>query len=75
MRELTIISEPHPRPEWREAVVRGVDNHNVAATELPDYYPVGFVIRGNRGEVLGGLLGDTIRRSAQNSNVCGLMEF
>ena len=58
MSELTIISEPYPRPEWRETVVRGVDQHNVAATGLPDYYPVGFVIRGNRGEVLGGLLGD-----------------
>ncbi|MGO9607559.1 MAG: GNAT family N-acetyltransferase [Candidatus Binataceae bacterium] len=57
MRELTIISEPYPRPEWRETVVRGVDQHNVAATGLPDYYPVGFVIRGSRGEVLGGLLG------------------
>ena len=58
MSELTIISEPYPQPEWRETVVRGVDQHNVAATGLPDYYPVGFVIRGNRGEVLGGLLGD-----------------
>jgi GNAT superfamily N-acetyltransferase len=58
MSELTIVSEPYPRPEWRETVVRGVDQHNVAATGLPDYYPVGFVIRGNRGEVVGGLLGD-----------------
>jgi len=58
MSELTIISEPYPRPEWRETVVRGVDQHNIAATGLPDYYPVGLVIRGNRGEVLGGLLGD-----------------
>jgi hypothetical protein len=38
--------------------VRGVDQHNVAVTGLSDYYPVGFVIRGGRGEVLGGLLGD-----------------
>ena len=58
MSELTIIAEPYPRPEWRETVVRGVDQHNVAVTGLPDYYPVGFVIRGSRGEVLGGLLGD-----------------
>lgn len=58
MRELTIISETYPSAAWRETVVRGVDQHNVAMTGLADYYPVGFVMRGARGEVLGGLLGD-----------------
>jgi GNAT superfamily N-acetyltransferase len=58
VRELTIICEPYPSAFWRETVVRGVDQHNVASTGLADYYPVGFVIRGARGEVLGGLLGD-----------------
>jgi GNAT superfamily N-acetyltransferase len=58
VRELVIISEPYPSAAWRETVVRGVDNHNIAMTGLPDYYPVGFVMRGARGEVLGGLLGD-----------------
>ena len=52
MRELTIISEPYPSAAWRETVVRGVDQHNVAITGLADYYPVGFVMRGARGDDL-----------------------
>ncbi len=58
MGELVIISEPYPSAAWKETVVRGVDNHNIAMTGLADYYPVGFVMRGACGEVLGGLLGD-----------------
>ncbi len=58
MRELKIICEPYPPAAWREAVVRGVDQHNVAVTGLADYYPVGFFIRSAAGEVIGGLLGD-----------------
>ena len=56
--ELTIICEPYPNGACRETVVHGVDQHNVASTGLAAYYPVGFVMRGARGEVLGGLLGD-----------------
>lgn len=40
----------------RRFIVDGVDNYNIAATGLPDYYPVNFVLRGERGDVLGGLL-------------------
>jgi GNAT superfamily N-acetyltransferase len=37
--------------------VNGVDNYNIAATSFPDYFPVNFVLRGERGDVLGGVLG------------------
>ncbi len=40
----------------RRFIVDGVDNYNIAATGLPDYYPVNFALRGERGDVLGGLL-------------------
>jgi len=58
MREVHIVSEPHPPRAWIETVERGVDNHNIAVTGLADYYPVGFFVRGHSGEILGGLLGD-----------------
>ncbi len=58
MRDLLIISEPSPPAAWSQTVIRGVDQHNVAVTGLPDYYPVRFFIKGRGGEILGGLLGD-----------------
>jgi GNAT superfamily N-acetyltransferase len=58
MRELKIIAESYPPPAWNETVIRGVDQHNVAVTGLSDYYPVGFLVKGRGGEILGGLLGD-----------------
>jgi len=58
MREVHIIAEPFPPKAWIETVERGVDNHNIAVTGLADYYPVGLFVKGDRGEILGGLLGD-----------------
>lgn len=58
MRDLQIISEAYPPAAWSETVIRGVDQHNIAVTGLPDYYPVRFFIKGRGGEILGGLLGD-----------------
>ena len=58
MRDLRIIAESYPPRAWSETVVRGVDQHNIAVTGLPDYYPVGFFVKGRGGEVIGGLLGD-----------------
>lgn len=44
--------------EWvRQFIVNGVDSYNIAATRLPDYFPVNFVLRGERGDLLGGVLG------------------
>ena len=45
MSALTLIAEPYPSAAWKETVVRGVDQHNVAVTGLSDYYPVGFSTR------------------------------
>ena len=58
MRAVHIVMEPYPPKAWTETVIRGVDQHNVAVTGLSDYYPVGYFVKGHRGEILGGLLGD-----------------
>jgi GNAT superfamily N-acetyltransferase len=58
MKESKILMEPYPPRAWSETVIRGVDQHNVAVTGLPDYYPVGFFVKETGGEILGGLLGD-----------------
>jgi len=41
----------------RQFVVNGVDNYNIASTGVSGYFPVNFVLRGERGDVLGGVLG------------------
>ena len=53
-----IVMELDPPRPWTETVERGVDEHNVAATGLPQYYPVGFFIKDPGSAVRGGLLGD-----------------
>ncbi len=58
MRDLMLTTAAYPPRSWSETVIRGVDQHNVAATGLSDYYPVGFLVKNLGGEVLGGLLGD-----------------
>jgi GNAT superfamily N-acetyltransferase len=49
--------EPFVDEGTRRIIVNGVDNHNIAATSLLDYFPVNFVLRDERGDVLGGVLG------------------
>jgi len=49
--------EPFIDEGTRQFIVNGIDNHNIAATGLLDYVPVNFVLRGERGDLLGGLLG------------------
>ena len=58
MSKPVIIAEPYPPPAWSETVVRGIDQHNVAVTGLPDYYPVGCFIYGASREIMAGLLAD-----------------
>lgn len=55
---LRIIFDPDPSAAARDTVERGVDQHNVAATNQPDYYPLAFLLKDEAHEVLGGLLGD-----------------
>ena len=49
--------EPFIGEAERAFIVEGVDYHNIAATGLHDWCPVNFVLRGERRDVLGGLLG------------------
>ena len=57
--KLHIAFDPDPSPAARATVERGVDQHNVGITNLPDYYPLAFLLRDAAGEVLGGVLGRT----------------
>jgi len=49
--------EPFINESARQFIVDGVDNFNIAATSLPDDFPVNFVLRGAGGDMLGGVLG------------------
>ena len=49
--------EPFIDDGARQFIVNGVDYHNIAVTGLPDYFPVNFTLRGARGDLLGGVLG------------------
>jgi ribosomal protein S18 acetylase RimI-like enzyme len=57
METVRIEFEPFLGEEARQFIMGGVDNYNIAATGLSGYFPVNFVLRGERGDVLGGLLG------------------
>ena len=57
METARIEFEPFIDEGARQFIVNGVDNYNIAATSLPDYFPVNFVLRGERGDMLGGVLG------------------
>ena len=54
---LNLVVEPDPPKAWIETVQRGLNFHNIAATGLVSFYPVGVVAK--RGEaVAGGLFGN-----------------
>jgi GNAT superfamily N-acetyltransferase len=57
MEELSVDFEPFVDDEVRKFIDDGIDNHNIAVTGLPAYFPTNFVLRSERGDVLGGLLG------------------
>jgi GNAT superfamily N-acetyltransferase len=42
----------------RQFIVNGLAYHNIALTGFRDWFPVNFVLRGERGDVLGGLLAE-----------------
>ena len=50
--------EPFIHEGARQFIVNGVDYYNISATGLPNYFPVNFVLRGECGDVLGGVLGE-----------------
>jgi len=57
METTRIEFEPFIDEGVRQFIVDGIDYYNIAATGLPNYFPVNFVLRGEYGDVLGGLLG------------------
>ncbi len=57
MSELRVDFEPFIDGETRQFINDGVNNHNIAVTGIPGYFPANFVLRSERGDVLGGLLG------------------
>jgi GNAT superfamily N-acetyltransferase len=58
MNNLTIVFEPYAAAEMRKIVQTIVNHHNIAITGRVEWYPVAFFLKDERGEVLGGLLGN-----------------
>ena len=57
METLRVELEPFIDERVRQFIVNGIDYYSIAATGLPNYLPINFVLRADRGDVLGGLLG------------------
>jgi GNAT superfamily N-acetyltransferase len=55
---MRIDFEPFVNDKERQFIVDGVDHYNIASTNLPNYFPVNFILRGECGDVLGGVLGE-----------------
>jgi ribosomal protein S18 acetylase RimI-like enzyme len=48
-----ILCEPFIDEGTRQFIVNGLDYYNIATTGFADYFPVNFVLRGERNDVLG----------------------
>ena len=57
MQDLEIVFDPLPGDALRCFVVDQLDAHVLTATGEASYYPVGYFLKSQRGEWLGGLLG------------------
>ena len=57
MEALSIEFAPIIDEGVRQFIISGIDYYSIAATGLPNYLPINFVLRADRGDVLGGLLG------------------
>jgi GNAT superfamily N-acetyltransferase len=58
MQDLELVFDPLPADALSRFVTESLAAHNIAATGLSAYYPVGFFLKSVRGEWLGGLLGN-----------------
>lgn len=56
MEKVKIEFEPFIDDEVRRFIVDGVDYYNIAATRMSGWFPVNFALRGEAGDVLGGVL-------------------
>ena len=57
METVRIEFEPLIDRASRDFIADALDGYSMVASGCPDWCPVNFVLRGARGEVLGGLLG------------------
>jgi hypothetical protein len=57
MEALSIEFAPIIDEGVRQFIISGIDYYSIAATGLPNYFPINFVLRAERGDVLGGVLG------------------
>jgi GNAT superfamily N-acetyltransferase len=56
MENLKVAFEPFVDDGVRRFIDHGINDYNIAVTGMPEYFPANFVLRSERGEVLGGLL-------------------
>jgi GNAT superfamily N-acetyltransferase len=56
MEDLKVAFEPFVNDSVRRFIDDGINDYNFAVTGMPEYFPANFVLRSERGEVLGGLL-------------------
>jgi GNAT superfamily N-acetyltransferase len=57
MEDLRLVFEPLPGEALTNLLVDGVVNVNIAKTGVSDWHPVGYFLKNDRGEWLGGLSG------------------
>jgi uncharacterized protein (DUF924 family)/GNAT superfamily N-acetyltransferase len=57
MEDLELVFDPLPSDALKRFVTEGLASHNIAATGLASWYPVGLFLKSAHGEWLGGLLG------------------
>jgi GNAT superfamily N-acetyltransferase len=55
---VTVVFDPYAPAGMHDFVQTIVVNHNIASTGQPEWYPVAFFLKGENGELMGGLLGD-----------------
>ena len=72
MENLRVAFEPFIDDGVRRFIDDGISCYNIAITGLPAYFPTNFVLRSERGEVLGGTSCDDLGRMAQGRNAVGL---
>ena len=58
MEGLELVFDPLPGEAPTRLVIDNLHAHNIAATGISTWYPVGFFLKSGRGEWLGGLMGD-----------------
>jgi GNAT superfamily N-acetyltransferase len=58
MEDVQVVFDPLPPDALRQFITESLANFNVARTGSDPWYPVGFFLKGARGDWQGGLLGE-----------------